>query len=103
VSRARVPRPSASVCGVLDWEAIARCEAHPVRLAILERLLSPPPDDDPAWSSSTLAQALGVSLATTSHHVRVLRDRGLLVEVGRKQVRGAMQTFLGLSEAALDG
>jgi hypothetical protein len=35
--------------------------------------------------------------------VRLLRERGLLVELGRRQVRGAMQTFLGLSGEALDG
>jgi biotin operon repressor len=66
-------------------------------------MVSAPPEDDPAWSSSTLAETLGLPLATTSHHVRLLRERGLLVEVGRRQVRGAMRTFLGLSEAALDG
>jgi DNA-binding transcriptional ArsR family regulator len=88
---------------MLNWEAIARSEAHPVRLAILERMLSPPPAGDPGWSASTLAEALGLGLATTSHHVRLLRERGLLVELGRRQVRGAMQTFLSLSGAALDG
>jgi hypothetical protein len=88
---------------VLKWEAIARAETHPVRLAVLELMVSAPPGDDPGCSSSTLAETLGLPLPTTSHHVRLLRERGLLVEVGRKQVRGAMQTFLGLSDAALDG
>ena len=88
---------------MLNWEAIARSEVHPVRLAILERMLSPPPAGDPGWSARTLAEALGLPLAATSHHVRLLRERGLLVELGRRQVRGAMQTFLGLGGVALDG
>jgi hypothetical protein len=88
---------------VLDWEAIARSDAHPLRLSILERMLSPPPTDDPGWSASTLASALGEPLAPTSHHVRVLRGRGWLVERGRRQVRGAIQTFYALSDSALEG
>jgi hypothetical protein len=88
---------------VLNWEAIARSEVHTMRLSILERMLSPPPADDPGWSASTLASALGVPLAPTSHHVRLLRGRGWLVECGRRQVRGAIQTFYELSDSALDG
>jgi hypothetical protein len=88
---------------VLNWEAIARSEVHPLRLSILERMLSSPPADDPGWSASTLASALDVPLAPISHHVRLRRDRGWLVERGRRQVRGAIQTFYGLSDAALDG
>jgi DNA-binding transcriptional ArsR family regulator len=87
---------------VLNWEAIARSEAHPVRLAILERMLSPPPAGDPGWSARTLAEALGLPLATVSHHVRLLRQRDLLTVLESRQVRGAMQTFLALSDAALD-
>jgi hypothetical protein len=58
---------------MLNWEAIARSEAHPVRLAILERMLSPPPAGDPGWSASTLAEALGLGLATTSLRARASR------------------------------
>jgi hypothetical protein len=74
-----------------------------VRLSILERMLSASPNGDPGWSASTLAAALELPLALTSHHVRVLRGRGWLVERGRRQVRGAMQTFYELTDAALDG
>jgi DNA-binding transcriptional ArsR family regulator len=88
---------------VLDWEAIARSEVHPTRLAILEQMVSPPPEGDPGWSGSTLAQALELPLATVSHHVRLLRERGLLEVLESRQVRGAMQTFLVLSDAAADG
>lgn len=86
----------------LNWEAIARSEVHPARLAILERMLSPPPNDDPGWSASTLAQATKLPLATVSHHVRLLRGGGWPVEIGRRQVGGAAQTFYAVSDAALD-
>jgi hypothetical protein len=33
--------------------------------------------------------------------VRALRDAGLIVEVGRAQVRGAVQTFYRLSKMAI--
>jgi hypothetical protein len=82
---------------VLNWEAIARAELHPLRFAILEQLTAPPPDGDPGWSSSTLAAALGAPIAATSHHVRVLRDRGWVVVIDSRQVRGVLQTFYALS------
>jgi hypothetical protein len=73
---------------VLDWEAIARAQSHPLRLAILEMMLTPPPDGDPGWSAKTLANAPGKSLARASHHMRELRDRGWLAEVGTRRARG---------------
>jgi hypothetical protein len=81
---------------VLNWQEIARAELHPLRFAILERLATPPPNDDPGWSASTLAAALDAPIAATSHHVRVLRDRGWLVVVGYRRARGALQTYLEL-------
>jgi hypothetical protein len=65
---------------VLNWEGIARAETHPLRLAILEQLLSAPPN-----------------------HMRLLRQRGWLVELDSRQVREAVQTFYRLSDAAVDG
>jgi DNA-binding transcriptional ArsR family regulator len=54
-----------------------------------------------ADAAKTVVSALGLSLATASHHVRSLRGRGLLAQVGNKrQVRGAVQTFYALSEKA---
>lgn len=86
-----------------NWHEIARAELHPLRFAILERLDTPPPDGDPGWSASTLAQALELPLATGSHHVRLLRERGLLEVLESRQVRGAMQTLLAMSDSAADG
>jgi hypothetical protein len=74
-----------------------------LRLSILEQLLSPPPSGDPGWSASTLAVALAQPLAATSHHIRLLRQRGWLVEIHSRQVRGAVQTFYRLSDVAVDG
>jgi hypothetical protein len=85
---------------VLNWEAVARAEAHPLRLAILELMLTPPPEGDPGWSGKTVAEALGKSLARASHHMRVFRDRGWLVEVGHRRARGAVETFYRLSDNA---
>jgi Helix-turn-helix domain len=85
---------------VLNCEVIARAEAHPLRLAILELMLTPPPDGDPAWSAKTVGQALDKSLARTSHHMREMRDRGWLVEVGTRRARGAVETFYRLSDNA---
>jgi DNA-binding transcriptional ArsR family regulator len=83
---------------VLNWEAIARTQTHPLRLAILEQMLSDPPDGDPGWSAKTLTPVLGASLVDVSYHVRTLRDAGLLTEVERRRVRGAVQTFYALSD-----
>jgi DNA-binding transcriptional ArsR family regulator len=88
---------------VLNWEVIARAETHPLRLSILERLLSSPPNGDPGWSARTLATALEQPLPTISHHVRLLRQRGWLVELESRQVRGALQTFYRLSNVAVAG
>ena len=86
---------------MLNWEAIARAESHPLRLAILELLLTSPPDGDPGWSAKTAALALDTSLARASHHMRELRDRGWLVEVGTRRARGAVETFYTLSGEVL--
>jgi hypothetical protein len=86
---------------VLHWETVARADIHPLRIAILEQMTAPPPDGDPGWSSSTLAAALNARMAATSHHVRVLRDRGWLVVVGSRRARGAVQTFVALDADVL--
>jgi hypothetical protein len=70
-----------------------------LRLAILELMLTPLPDGDPGWSAKTVARALDTSLARASHHMRELRDRGWLVEVGTRRARGAVETFYVLSDA----
>ena len=64
-----------------------------MRLAILDLVMSEPPDGDPGWSAKTVASALGMSLAAASHRVRSMRGKGLLAQVGEKrQVRGGLVT-----------
>jgi len=84
----------------LDWEAIARAEVQPHRLAILEAMLSEPPNGDPGWSTSTVATMLGVPLERLSYHVRVLADRRLIEHVATRHVRGARQIYYRLTTAA---
>jgi hypothetical protein len=55
---------------LLNWEAIARAQTHPLRLAILEQMQAPPPDGDPGWSAKTLTPVLGASLVDVSYHMR---------------------------------
>jgi DNA-binding transcriptional ArsR family regulator len=88
---------------LLNWEAIARAHTHPLRLRILEQTLAAPPEGDKGWSPKTLTPLLGASLGDVSYHVRTLRDAGLLVEVDKRQVRGAMQTFYRLNNDAVRG
>ena len=78
---------------MLNWEAVARAEAHPLRLAILELLLTSPPDGDPGWSAKTVSEALDTSRARASHHMRVFRDRGWLVEVGQRRGGDVLPTL----------
>lgn len=81
----------------LNWRVIALGETAPQRMAILEQMLTEPPEGDPGWSAVTIATLHGTSLGTTAHHVRVLRDRGWLVEVGTRVQRGALQRFYVLA------
>jgi len=47
---------------VLNWEAIARAELQPLRLAILELLLTDPPDGDPGWSARTVGDGMTLTV-----------------------------------------
>ncbi len=80
----------------LNWETIARAEVQPHRLAILEAMLRDPPDGDPGWSTTTVADLLGVPLERLSYHVRVLADRELIEPVATRHVRGARQIYYRL-------
>lgn len=83
--------------GRLDWEAIAQAEVQPHRLAILETMLAEPPNGDPGWSTTTVAELLGVPLERLSYHVRVLAERELIEPVATRHVRGARQIYYRLT------
>lgn len=59
---------------------------HPLRMRILRLLHSP-------GSAKELAEALGESVASTSYHMRTLRDAGLLEVMGEARRRGAIETY----------
>jgi DNA-binding transcriptional ArsR family regulator len=81
----------------LDYERIAEAEILPVRLAILRLMLKEPADGLPGWSATAISVPLDLTLATASHHVRHLRDSGLIERVGDRRRRGAVETFFELS------
>ncbi|MEA2361317.1 MAG: hypothetical protein QOD71_462 [Thermoleophilaceae bacterium] len=63
----------------------AKAIAHPLRLAILERLY------DRDASPVELAREMQESLANVSYHVRALHELGAVALVRQRQVRGAME------------
>jgi predicted transcriptional regulator len=81
----------------LDYRAVAEAEVQPVRLDILRTMLRPAPGDDPGWSAKTIADELGLPLARTSHHFRVLAAAGLIEHVADRQRRGALQRCFRLA------
>ncbi len=85
----------------IEWERVARAALHPTALAILELMSGPPPEGRPGWSVSRMVEPLDLPLKNVWHHVRVLREKGLLVEVGRAQVDGRpmVETFYALAGA----
>lgn len=63
---------------------LVKALSHPLRVRILAML------DERTASPRELAEWLGATLGTTSYHVRVLADIGLLELVRTTQVRGAI-------------
>ena len=82
------------VVDALPWERIARAYVSAAAVRVLETLAGPSPDEE-GWSAKSLAAALEMPLTTASYHLRMLRDRGLVVQTGeRRAARGAMyETF----------
>lgn len=71
----------------LDLEKLARqlwAIGDPVRLEIL-RLLPTEPNCEKACNVSKIAERIGLSQPTTSHHLRVLRQAGIITN--RKMCR----------------
>jgi DNA-binding transcriptional ArsR family regulator len=79
----------------VDHDALAdllRALAHPIRVAVVERL-----DEIGELNPRAFADASGVSLATASHHFRVLASTGLIELVRTEPRRGAVEHFYALS------
>lgn len=75
-----------------DFQALA----HPLRLRALlsaaERMVSP----------KALAAEHGAPLRVMAYHVRVLAERGLIEQVGSRQVRGALAHDYGITVRGLE-
>lgn len=65
--------------------AALRALSHPVRLRMWGVLAGG------ASSAAELARALGVSHASASYHLRVLRDAGVVVLLEERQVQGGLE------------
>jgi hypothetical protein len=80
----------------VDWEALARATAHPLRISMLEvlgigssRVLSP----------TDLGHELQIPLSNVNYHVTELAKARLIVLVRERRVRGATEHFYRLPGA----
>lgn len=93
----RQARPQARAGGRARAEAAwSQALAHPVRIEILRALLV-----EEVGTPSGFAAALDVPLGVASHHVRRLRDLGLIRIVRRTHRRGAVQHHYRLADRAV--
>jgi DNA-binding transcriptional ArsR family regulator len=69
--------------------------AHPVRQRLLFALQRQPS------TISRLAAQLGVNKGGVSHHLKVLRETGLVREAGTRQVRGGTEQYYALTARRL--
>lgn len=74
----------------VDWEALARSTAHPLRVSILEILGI---DGGRVLSPSELSKELQIPLSNTNYHVTELAESGLIELIRERQVRGATEHF----------
>jgi DNA-binding transcriptional ArsR family regulator len=81
----------------VDWEGLARSTAHPARISILEILGI---DGGRTLSPSDLSQELQLPLSNTNYHVTELARAGLIELARERQVRGAIEHFYRLPDAA---
>lgn len=66
---------------------MAKAMAHPLRVQILAAL------NKRVMSASAFARTYGEKLQNTSYHFRILKDYGLIEEVGSRPVRGSTEHF----------
>jgi len=75
------------------WELLARSNAHPLRVSILETLDI---DGGRTLSPKDLSVELQEPLSTVNYHVTELANAGLLELTGERRVRGAVEHFYRL-------
>lgn len=78
----------------VDWEALARASAHPLRISILEVLGL---DGGRTLSPNELSQELQTSRGNANYHVTELHKAGLLRLSHRRPVRGVVENFYRLA------
>lgn len=81
----------------MNWELLARANTHPLRVSILEVLGI---DGGRTLSPKDLSLELQAPLSTVNYHVTELRHSGLVEVVDERQVRGAIEHFYRVVEAA---
>lgn len=78
----------------VDWEALARASAHPLRISILEVLGL---DGGRTLSPKELSQELQIARSNANYHVTELHKAGLLRLAHRRPVRGVIENFYRLA------
>lgn len=91
--------PNSNGAVPVDWEALARSTAHPLRIAILEAMSR---EGGRTLSPSDLCRELQVPLSNTNYHVTELAKSGLIELTGTRQVRGATEHFYRLRRSSLE-
>lgn len=84
----------------MNWERLARANTHPLRISILEVLSI---DGGRILSPKDMSLELQAPLSTVNYHVTELRRSNLVEVVEEKQVRGAVEHFYRLVDAAEKG
>ncbi len=83
-----------SVLDVVKLEAAAgklRAIAHPMRIAIIDML-----NDEPKMNVTKIYTKLGIEQASASHHLNILKTKGLLVSK-----RDGKKILYSIKDAAL--
>ena len=80
----------------VDWVGLARADAHPMRISILEVLGI---DGGRTLSPSDLCTELQMPLSNVNYHVTELAKAGLVELIDKRAVRGAVEHFYRLPPA----
>jgi predicted transcriptional regulator len=83
----------------MNWCALISPLVHPTKVLIIEAMLWIERPMSAAELDKTFGNA--VNLSTISYHVKSLARLGILERVGKRQVRGALESFYCF--AAADG
>lgn len=90
-------KPKKAKATAINWEAVARDQLHPLKLAIIEKFAT-----GEEFSPVMLQRDLDVpTIGTVSYHVRALVDAGFLDLSNTIQRRGALEHFYRASPALL--